>query len=71
MTTAIAPYKRPCRDGVKNVADDEGTVVVFIVLRGKNGRARKGNVTKTLSIPDARVTDVRAIIDAALFGEQP
>lgn len=57
----------------RNHADDVGRVGVQVILRTRDERgvykAAKGNVTRSFTVSDARVSDVAAHIKRALFGE--
>ncbi len=64
------PFKRPPR---RNTADATGSIRVQITLLHKNGPNRnsaiKGNICKSMIVPDACVSKVFAIVDVALFGD--
>jgi len=66
-----APYTRATRKA-RNTQDDEGTVVVYVTLRDRAASrptgAKKGNVTRCITVHEARVSDVAKIIENALFG---
>lgn len=68
-----APFKRSTRSRSGQPRMDEtGTVQVRVILLGPSkNAAQKGNVTKALSVSDAKVSEVFAAIERALFGETP
>ena len=66
MRTRTAPFKRPER--VSSGGDERGRVVVTIVLRDRQTNV-KGNITRTFTVPEARVSEVAAFVERALFGE--
>lgn len=54
----------------KNTLDDTGTVRVIIVLIGKTTSAhKKGNIVRSLSIRNTKVSLVAAVVEKALFGK--
>lgn len=70
-----APFKRALRGRPsKQQADESGSVQVRVILLAPpppRYTAKKGNVMKSLMVADARVTEVFAAIERALFGETP
>ncbi len=58
-------FNRAVKD-VSEKTDKEGKVIVFIAMR--NGQKYlKGNITKTITVHDAKVSEVFEAIDEALF----
>lgn len=49
--------------------DETGTVVVSVCLK-QGGKIVKGNLTKSVSIKNARVSDVFGDIHKCLFGQE-
>lgn len=58
--------KRPAR----NRTDDVGTVAVIVILRDQHSyNHKRGNITRQMSVASARVSEVAAHVEKALFGE--
>ena len=61
-----APFQRPQRAS----GDEAGRVVVAIQLRDGQGNT-KGNMSRAITVRDAKVSEVAAVIEHALFGDIP
>ena len=55
----------------RNEADDIGRIIVQVTLRSTKNRVHtKGNMIRSTTIANARVSEVFAAIEKALFGEE-
>ena len=54
----------------RNVRNEQGTVVIKIVLVRRSNPVR-GNIVRSFTVRDAQVSDVAARIEAALFAATP
>lgn len=60
-------FKRSPRSHTGKRTDSKGTVLVSIQLRTSAGEYVKGNLFRGLTVRNAKVSDVVAMIEAALF----
>lgn len=66
-----APFRRPGRRLARiNATDLSGEVTVQVWIRDpKNSQHRMaGNISRTIAVADAKVSEVLAVIETALFG---
>jgi len=50
-----------------NTTDDRGSVQVCVILKGSNGGHIRGNITKYMTLKDAKVSEVFGAIENALL----
>ena len=64
-------FKRPERASV-NSKDERGRVLIRVCLSEPTGNHNpvKGNISRTITVANATVTEVRDAIDQSLFGEE-
>lgn len=69
--TSKPKFRRPERKhrSTKNTEDTKGTVKVIVarIVPGSGGLYVKGNIIRTATIADAKVSEVFKTVDAALF----
>lgn len=65
--TAKPKFQMVNRDDTGEKTDDEGKVVINIFLR-EGSHAKKGNLIKSITIKDARVSDVYEHVKASFGG---
>jgi len=69
---ARAVFQRPVRpvQVSRGTLDEPGRIVIAIQRRvGKT--SAKGNISRVFTVPDAKVSEVAAVIEHALFGDIP
>ena len=55
----------------RNTKDDRGKIAIRILLVGGKGNThKKGNITRTLAIKDATVSEVQRLLERILFEEE-
>jgi hypothetical protein len=68
-TMRKARFRRAVRKGGgRNVRDERGSVVVRIILARK-GAPIRGNIVRSFTVADAKVSEVAEHIQRELFGE--
>ncbi len=62
-------FQRPIlsRTG-RNVKDEAGSVRITLILQA-GSRVVRGNITRTISVRNAKISEVAAAIEKALFDE--
>lgn len=61
-------FKRPLHTGKRRGTLDEPGDVYIRIYRLEGGQIKSGQMTKSFRVADARVSEVAACIDKALFG---
>lgn len=71
--TKSAKFQRAGSGSAKNKSDHRGSVAVSVNLRALNGATGylKGNIGRALTVKGAKVSEVFAAIERALFGAKP